>query len=367
MIITDKELLKNYEDKKRVWQGIPSIERTKKGRFFLTFYSGNTKEAIGNYSMVIMSDDGINFTQPVIVAYKEGYRCFDPCLWIDPLGRLWFTWAINPDDGVYAAICDDPDADELKWSEPFFIAHSIMMNKPTVLSNGDWAFPVTVWDFNLVPHVTDAKLDPGYAPGTFMYVTRDCGKTFEKIGFSAIEKRAFDEHMFLEMKDGSVNVYVRTAYGIGTSKSLDGGRTWDKGGDTGYGGPDTRFHIRRLSSGRILLINHYEYTGRNNLTAMLSEDEGKTFPYRLLLDERDVVSYPDATVDENGRIYITYDRDRGCDCKSIEQAQTHHREVLIASITEQEIIDGKISSKNSYLKRVASKLTDYDGEDLYNI
>ena len=145
MLLIKPEQLKNYSTNQRHWQGIPSVEVTKKGRIFVTFYSGGVKEEIGNYSFVVMSDDGVHYTEPIAVAMAEEKRCFDPCLWIDPLGRLWFTWSQCPDDGLYGAICEDPDADELVWAEEFFIGHNIMMNKPTVLSTGEWLFPIAVW------------------------------------------------------------------------------------------------------------------------------------------------------------------------------------------------------------------------------
>ena len=142
MLITDKNELKKYTAKHRVWQGIPGIEVTKKGRIFSTFYSGGVKEELGNYVMLVMSDNGTDFTEPIAVAYKENHRCFDPCIWIDPLGRLWFTWSMIPAHGTYAVICDDPDADELIWSDVIFVGHDVMMNKPTILSTGEWFFPL---------------------------------------------------------------------------------------------------------------------------------------------------------------------------------------------------------------------------------
>ena len=57
MLITDKELLKKYTTENRIWQGIPSIETTKNGRIFLTFYSGGTREQYGNYVLLIISHD----------------------------------------------------------------------------------------------------------------------------------------------------------------------------------------------------------------------------------------------------------------------------------------------------------------------
>ena len=81
--------------------------------------------------------------------------------------------------------------------------------------------------------------------------------------------RSFDEHMILEMQDKSLSMFVRIDYGIGVSYSYDGGRSRSKGHYSALGGPSSRFFIRRLKSGRVLLINHYNFTCRNNLTALL--------------------------------------------------------------------------------------------------
>lgn len=363
MLITDKNSLKQYVSSRCLWQGIPSIEVTKKGRTFLTFYSGGTREEIGNFVLLVKSDDGVHFGDPIAVCFKEDHRCYDPCLWIDPLERLWLTWSLCPDDGVYGVICDNPDAEELTFSEPFLIGHNVLMNKPTVLSTGEWAFPIAVWGEGI--RVLPPAFDSHHAPGSFMYVTSDQGKTFRKLGSANVKQRVFDEHMFLEKEDGVIRVFVRTTYGIGAADSYDGGHNWGKDFNTGYGGPCSRFHIRRLPSGRVLMINHVDYTGRNNLTALLSEDDGKTFPYRLLLDERDNASYPDATVAADGSIHITYDRERGGFFSRFDDIMKQAREILTARITEEDILNGALIDPKSYLKRVAYKLTDYTG-DLQN-
>ena len=238
-----------------------------------------------------------------------------------------------------------------------------MMNKPIVLSTGEWLFPIAVWSKNLGP--LPSIPDPNEAKGSFAYVSCDNGETFRKLGGADVKNRSFDEHMFLELPDGKLRCFVRTNYGIGAADSYDGGKHWGDDFDTGYGGPCSRFHIRRLKSGRILLINHYEYSGRNNLTAMLSDDEGKTFPHRLLLDERKDVSYPDAAIDKDGMIHITYDRERGAFCPSFEDALNCAREILTAKVSEDDIIKGHLVDEKSYLKHIAFKLTDYAG-DLQN-
>jgi AraC-like DNA-binding protein len=66
---------------------------------------------------------------------------------------------------------------------------------------------------------------------------------------------------------------------------------------------------------------------------------------------------------DDGYIYITYDRDRGCFKNSLEEAYACAREVLTAKITEEDILNGKLVSKDGFLKNVVSKLDRLAAED----
>ena len=81
----------------------------------------------------------------------------------------------------------------------------------------------------------------------------------------------------------------------------------------------------------------------------------------MLLDERDAVSYPDGVEDENGYIYVVYDRERG-DKASYEEARKSAREILFAKFTEEDIKNGAPLDSESRLKCVISKLGDYEGD-----
>ena len=363
MLITDKKQLEKFYACHRFWQGIPGIERTAKGRTFVCFYSGKQYEGFGNFEALLMSDDLKDFGEPIAVAYNgEDSRCFDGVVWIDPLDRLWFIWNVQPENRAYAAICDEPDAQNLVWSQPFVIGNGIMINKPTVLRSGEWLFPLAIWNKDVYSNlriVTDEK------PAAYVYKTTDNGKTFIKLGGADLRGRIFDEHMILQLKNDVLMMLVRTDYGIGTAYSYDGGMNWTKGEDSGYGGPGSRFHIRRLSSGRVLLLNHYNFKGRNNLTALLSEDDGKTFKYSMVFDERDNISYPDAVEAADGYIYVVYDRERGYYKKNLKEVYSDARELLIAKFTEEDIIKGEIADKGSCLKIVASKLAEVVDSDPY--
>ena len=358
MIISDAEQLKEYEPGGRVWQGIPSFERTKNGRCFSVFYTGETGEMNGNYCTLAVSDDGENWRDPVIVTYAgKDRRCYDPNVWIDPLGRLWLIWSVMPDLAVYAAICDHPDADELVFGEERRIGTGVMLNKPTVLSSGEWMFPIAVWKESVISPYDAQKIKvPRLA---FVARTVDEGKTFTRLGGVDMPDRCFDEHMIVELKDGRLAMFVRTYYGIGVSYSFDGGFTWSDGKDTGILSPNSRFFVRTLKSGNVLLVTN-DSRRREKMTAFVSTDDCKTWQGGLLLDKRDLVSYPDG-VESDGCIYITYDCERG-NPRTLEATQKEAREILYARFTEADALAGKNVSGKCEFKKIISKLGKYDGK-----
>ena len=358
MIISDAEQLKEYEPGGRVWQGIPSFERTKNGRCFSVFYTGETGEMNGNYCTLAVSDDGENWRDPVIVTYAgKDRRCYDPNVWIDPLGRLWLIWSVMPDLAVYAAICDHPDADELVFGEERRIGTGVMLNKPTVLSSGEWMFPIAVWKESVISPYDAQKIKvPRLA---FVVRTVDEGKTFKRLGGVDMPDRCFDEHMIVELKDGRLAMFVRTYYGIGVSYSFDGGFTWSDGKDTGILSPNSRFFVRTLKSGNVLLVTN-DSRRREKMTAFVSTDDCKTWQGGLLLDKRDPVSYPDG-VESDGCIYITYDCERG-NPRTLEATQKEAREILYARFTEADALAGKNVSGKCEFKKIISKLGKYDGK-----
>ena len=356
MLITDSKELRRFYAAQRKWQGIPAIERTKSGRLFAAFYSGGETECMGNYAMVVMSDDdGQTFSAPIAAAYMgEKARAFDSTLWIDPLGRLWFIWAVMPACRVEFSICAEPDADNLSWGPVRVLGYDIMLNKPIVTRDGAWLFPVAVWAGGLTTGEAGGS-DGIHETGAHVYRSLDQGETFEKIGTVVAPERWFDEHMLLEKLDGTLEMYIRTTYGVAKAVSADGGCTWSPAADSGLGGPNSRFFIGRLRSGRILLVNHDHFSGRNNLTAMLSDDDGKTFSAKLMIDARSDVSYPDAC-EGDGLIYIIYDHERGAKYQPGVDYSHAAREILMAKLTEEDILAGRLQNPASRMGSVVSKL-----------
>ena len=351
-----------WKQENRIWQGIPGIERTSNGRLYATWYTGGVTEEPGNIVLLEKSDDdGRTWTDCFIVVWHENpeIRCFDECIWIDPLGRLWLFWMQAPQildakAGVWCAVCDNPDADQPVFGEIRRIADGVMLNKPIVTKDGRWLFPCAVWRDGLArstpayPELEGKRLASVVESG-------DEGRTFTWLGGANVPNRWFHEHNIVELNDGRLWMLVRTSYGLGQAFSSDGGITWTEQGDSGHTGPNSRCFLRRLASGRLLLINHVnptyrtnpkDWNVRNNLMALLSEDDGKTWIGGLMLDTRNEVSYPDGVQAENGDIYIIYDFQR---YKS--------REILLAVFREEDVLEGRLVSPNARLKQRINQAT----------
>ena len=347
----------NSSDSSRTFQGIPSIERIPSGRLFAVWYSGGAGEGYDNYALLKISDDnGISWSETVaVVNPPHPVRAFDPEIWFAPNGKLYWFWAqgcggaanveiFDGIAGVWYSILENPEADpaDFKFTPSRRISNGIMMNKPTVLKNGSWALPCSIWSGDYLKH--DSL---GIVPGAYMVVSEDQGETFYvkgRVDASTLSKNfSFDEHIFIERENGDICCYFRYAEGIAEFVSSDGGKSWsDAVVSQSLNSPSSRFFIKRLASGRLLAVINNSKEQREKMTAFLSEDDGKSWKHSLLLDARIITSYPDG-FENNGTITVIYDKDR-----------YKGGYILMAQFTEDEIIAGTLQHPESFLTREIS-------------
>ncbi len=112
--------------------------------------------------------------------------------------------------------------------------------------------------------------------------------------------------------------------------------------------PTARFFLRRLISGALLLVKHGpvdKRVGREDLTAFVSDDDGRTWQGGLMLDDREKVTYPDGVQAPDRTIYIVYDHNR-----------TPDGEVLMATFTEDDVRAGKPVSDKVRLRGKVARL-----------
>jgi hypothetical protein len=323
-----------YAKSKRGAQGVPTIAKIPNGKLWAAWYTGpETRKVESPFSYVVLAssdDDGNTWSElELVIEPRKFVRAMDPCLWIDPQGRMWLFWVQTAGLrdgrwGVWSMMATDPNADDPEWSEPRRIANGLMLNKPTVLENGDWLLPVGLWrdsepnldldGFRLSPYTEEMLVhDLGEERGSNVFRSRDQGKTFEFLGQARVPSTRVDEHMLVERRDGSLWMLVRTTEGIGQSVSIDGGKTWAPGTKylEGQNVANKRFFLRRLQSGALLMVrNNGPTAARSHLTAFVSDDDGATWEGELMIDEREGVSYPDGVQAKDGTVYLVHDYDR---------------------------------------------------------
>lgn len=340
----------NYDEKTRDYQGCPTIAVTKKGRVFVGWYAGGFNEPhMDNYNLVHYSDDDGKTWSDICVVIPSSkellIHVLDIQLWIDPDGALHVFWVQNnvekadihnaPEDfgkqiwegrGLYVdgyyfndwkhaeweIVCENPDADELVFSEPRYLFDGFLRCKPLVMKNGAYLY------FNYA-QVYDR----------YMYsISYDKGKTFEtRFGGKRICD-TYDEAMAYQREDSTVVMLARTNLGcVAESVSTDNGLTFSDARETDILNPCTRFYVEKLPSGRVLLINNDHRKVREVMTAYLSEDDGVTWKYKNCINFGDHTTYPDAQV-YNGTIYLIYDHER-----------TGAKEIILCKFTEEDIIN----------------------------
>jgi predicted neuraminidase len=351
-----KETIAMTDIPNRSWQGIPGLERTSKGRVFVSWFTGGTKEPAPENTVLLCYSDNVGktFTEPFAMALPgtDSTRCYDPTLWIDPKGRLWYIFnrgnKHTARHDVWARICEEPDAKTPVFGAEFRVGYDVpfafRINKVTVLSSGEWLMPVTL-ALNPI-HAWSTGYNDQQEPTLHgVGISTDDGKTWKHYG--EVKSRPWAlENMIVELRDGRLWMLIRTTSGVlWQSYSTDKGRTWSEGTASTIASPGSRFFIRRLKSGNLLLVNHFHFKDRNNITAQISTDEGATWCDGLLLDERNNISYPDGVQDKDGLIWITYDRDRQGD-----------GEILLARFREEDVVAGKNVSGTVSLKQTINKL-----------
>ncbi|MBS1814707.1 MAG: exo-alpha-sialidase [Acidobacteria bacterium] len=357
-----------YQDENRTEGMVIGWDRTPKGRIWAAWI-GNGDSDNGWMSIATSDDDGKTWSKPRFVidpVDQPGLpqrRTLVGNLWTDPKGRLWlfFDQSLGYFDGRggdWYMRCDHPDAKKPKWTKPVRFADGATLNKPTVLSNGDWLLPVSLWPRDVVrtrlhkkianDPLADAHHELDSMRMASVYASTDQGKTWTRRGGVSFPHQNFDEHMIVELKDGRLWMLARTYETTYESFSSDKGRTWSEPKPSPIRNVNVRFFLRRLQSGNLLLVKNgrvdERLKKREKMMAFLSGDDGKTWKGGLMLDERMGVTYPDGFQSPDGTINILYDRNRATD-----------GEILRARFRESDILAGDFLSPGSGTKILVNK------------
>lgn len=339
----------HYNVDYRRWQSAPCIAVTKKGRMFCTFSGDNSGEAWecpNNYNQISYSDDGGNtwFHEAFVIDHLQSVRMHEPILWISPDGVLHHFWSQSYEwydgrAGVWEMSCKNPDAEKIVWTEPRRLCDGVMACPPIAYDENEWLYPVSVWKHYQGRLFSLPKLEKSN-----VYVSTDGGKTLTYRGAADEEETLFDENTLAKRSDGSLIMTMRCITKISYSESFDKGITWTEPKKL-MNHTSSRSFLCTLPSGNIMLVTNDDEKKRSNMTAFLSEDGGKSFPYKLLIDERCETSYPAGCVTADGKVYVAYDFNRTTD-----------KEVWFACITEDDIRRGNFAQHKKMVAKAGKCL-----------
>ncbi len=347
-----------YEDDPvhRDYQSCPSICVAPDGTLLVTYtcYSGEDQH---NAVIVDSSVDGGNTWRQEFVVKQGLYRSSWGNLWVDPQQRVWlfFQHWLPGYHNLHYTRCDAFRPGARDWLEPRRLCEALsppetpirrsgahskgtfhkFINKPVVLADGIWLAPV---ESNEWPTRSVHAL-----------ISLDQGNTWKVRGEAMIqpEHREISEPMVVERRDGTLWLLIRSVHGMAESVSRDGGHTWSPFVRSAIPHCSSRFYLGRLASGRLLLVKHghmRKTIGREDLTALLSDDDGRTWPYALLL-RKGACTYPDVDQDVAGRIHVVYDCGR----------KGYGVRILYSVLREADIETGALVSPDARLNRVVAR------------
>lgn len=351
----------------RKWQGIPSIGKDRSGNLYVAWIAsaGCAGECDENYVTVSLSkDNGKSWSHNKLIIdvnLQDSTRLKDPNFFNDKYGNLYMHWgkhvkkrSVAAKEWVitwYSKLSLSNNGNTINCTPPRRIAEGIMLNKlfHSKFSN-QVIFPIARWyEGDPVKHQP------------FIY-TANYGANnlidFSKASFIPVKRaiRSADEHMVVQLEDKTFFGMIRTQDGIYYSKSNDGSVWQDAKKFTALGATTiSRFYLGKLNSGRLILIYNNDIY-RSNMTVCLSEDDGVTWPYKMLIDDTKAVSdasnsgnatnygvsYPDMIETNPGLLNIVYD-----------YVRAPKGGIIFIQIKEEDIINsnyGFIKSKISSIK-----------------
>ena len=201
MIIVKSKNLDKYAIEKRNWQGIPSMDIDKYGTLFASWYSGGSGEGEFNYVMIQKSiDNGLSFSAPMAVVDPPGnIRAYDPAVFTDPSGNVRWYWAQS--NGMYDGTCGVWESIFHKgvFGLPKRICDGIMMNKPTILKDGRWLLPSSLWNMDPYFRHSDGPIEVSsrVTTGSYAVESDDDGRSFHPLGRAVTDSPSCDEHMII--------------------------------------------------------------------------------------------------------------------------------------------------------------------------
>ncbi|MGB9604773.1 MAG: sialidase family protein, partial [Bryobacteraceae bacterium] len=293
-----------------------SITELDNGDLYLVYYGGAGEYATDTAVWGSRLPKGATEWEPPRIVAKDPFRSTgNPVIWQAPDGVVWLFYVVRfgrtwSDSRIQVKISRDGAR---TFSDPSLLtleAGMMVRGRPIVLSDGDYLLPV----YRETGHDTEFV----GADSSSLFLRYDVGKREWRQSGRIRSAYGNIQPAVEELAPRHLLAFCRRGGGYGPSsrgyiirsESHDGGWTWSDGVETEFPNPNAAVDLIKLRSGRLLLIYNPSMSERTPLTVALSEDQGRTFPYRKNLAEgRNSFAYPYAIQTHDGRVHVVYTSD----------------------------------------------------------
>ena len=286
------------------------------GDLLLAYYGGD-----GEYSSTTSvfgsrrTRGSKRWSQPQVLAHNPMYAMGNPVVWQAPDLTVWLFFVVRPGDTWSSSrIMAKTSKDEGKtWTDPFVVtweAGTMVRGRPLAISRDRFLLPVY--------HETgDNPEFTGPDTSSFFLLFDSQAKRWtesdrihSRMGNlqPAVASIAGDHLLAMCRRAGD---YVAGHEGyVVRSESTDGGKTWSAGVETTFPNPNAAVELIRLRNGHLLFVFNNSMNDRTPLTAAISTDGGRSFPYlKNLAEGPGDFGYPTAIQTPDGKIHVTYTSD----------------------------------------------------------
>lgn len=293
---------------------------------FLAAWFAGTYEGHPDVGIWLARCEGGVWREPLKVAGDLGVSHYNPVLFRDRTSTLWLFYKVGLSvptwTGMYRTSTDGGHT----WSTPTMLPAGLIgpaKNKPVELSNGDILCGTSHETWGSWACWIEASGDGGRSWTKRGPIAAPGGAAYEG-GRETVVSAVWDvssgtlilpkhfagviQPTLWEYSPGRVKMLMRSTERVGcvcASASDDHGRTWSPVERVSLPNPNSGLDAVRLADGRILLVCNPVREGRTPLAALVSEDNGATWPRRVDLETGPgEYSYPSVIQAADGRVHV---------------------------------------------------------------
>jgi predicted neuraminidase len=295
------------------------LEELSNGDLLLVYYGGEGEYANDTAVFASRLKKGASqWSAPKEVARDPIRSLGNGVIWQAPDGHVWLFYVVRfgptwSDSRIQAKISKDQGE---TWSDPTVVSFErglMVRNRPITLANGMYLLPAYEEKGEDKEEVGKESVST-----SFLFDPKKPADGWKRLG-SISSPKGNIQPAIVELEPGQLLAYCRRGGGYGPNssgfivagESKDGGRTWSQGHDTAFPNPNSAVDMIKLKNGHLMLIYNHSMTVRTPLSVAISDDNGKTWPFRRdLATEYNAFAYPYFFQAADGRIQAVYTSDQ---------------------------------------------------------